>query len=116
MKLLALMLLVVLMAREYCEGFVGTALPTRAAAAATRRHKGAVNMANVVVEFTNSKKTVNAVVGSPLSQLCAKNGIKVKYSCKQGDCATCSINIDGRNVKACQGRVPASRRIVKIKA
>ncbi|CAN0051252.1 unnamed protein product, partial [Ectocarpus sp. 13 AM-2016] len=72
--------------------------------------------ADVVVEFTKSKKTVNAVVGSPLSQLCAKNGIKVKYSCKQGDCATCSINIDGRNVKACQGRVPASRRIVKIKA
>lgn len=33
--------------------------------------------ANVVVEFTNSKKTVNAVVGTPLSQLCAKNGVKV---------------------------------------
>lgn len=45
MKFLALMLLVVLMARECCEGFVGTALPTRAAAAAgTRRHKAAVNM------------------------------------------------------------------------
>lgn len=41
---------------------------------------------------------------------------QVKYNCKQGDCATCVINIDGRNVKACQGKVPASRRIVKIKA
>ena len=33
--------------------------------------------ADVVVEFTVSKKTVNAVVGTPLSQLCAKNKIKV---------------------------------------
>lgn len=39
-----------------------------------------VSQANVVVEFTNSKKTVNAVVGSPLSQLCAKNGIKVMHT------------------------------------
>ncbi|CAM9217832.1 unnamed protein product, partial [Hapterophycus canaliculatus] len=72
--------------------------------------------AEVVVEFTKTGKTVNAVVGTPLSQLCAKSGVKVKYNCKQGQCATCSINIDGRNIKACQGKVPASRRIVKIKA
>ncbi|CAM9934971.1 unnamed protein product, partial [Sphacelaria rigidula] len=72
--------------------------------------------ADVVVEFTQTGKTVTAVVGTPLSQMCAKAGVKVKYNCKQGDCATCTINIDGRNVKACQGRVPSSRRIVKIKA
>ncbi|CAN0220895.1 unnamed protein product, partial [Discosporangium mesarthrocarpum] len=70
---------------------------------------------NVVVEFTQTGKTVSAPVGTPLSQLCAKNGIKVKYNCKQGNCATCEINVDGRYVKACQGKVQSSRRIVKIK-
>lgn len=39
--------------------------------------------ADVVVEFTVSKKTVNAVVGTPLSQLCAKNKVKVSLSDNQ---------------------------------
>ncbi len=37
----------------------------------------------MVVEFTASKKTVTAVVGTPLSQLCAKNGVKVRQAGRQ---------------------------------
>ncbi|CAN0168582.1 unnamed protein product [Phaeothamnion confervicola] len=69
----------------------------------------------VDVLFTATGKTVKAIVGTPLSQLCAKNGIKVRYSCKEGTCATCNISVDGRYVKACISKVPASRRVVKIK-
>ncbi|CAM9804757.1 unnamed protein product, partial [Laminaria digitata] len=116
MRSLVAVLAVMLMAQQ-SEAFVGGGImASRVTAAGPRRSNNSLKMADVVVEFTQSKKTVNAVVGTPLSQLCAKNKIKVKYSCKQGDCATCSINIDGRNVKACQGKVPASRRIIKIKA
>ncbi|CAM9525755.1 unnamed protein product, partial [Choristocarpus tenellus] len=71
--------------------------------------------ADTVVEFTVTGKTVTVPVGTPLSQLCAKNGVKVKYNCKEGHCKTCEINVDGNWVRACQGKVQSSRRIVKIR-
>ncbi|CAN0352832.1 unnamed protein product [Ascophyllum nodosum] len=119
MKWFAVILMIMTVA--VCQAFVSggiSAIQGLAAAGGPPRRLGInhLKMADVVVEFTRTGKTVGAVVGTPLSQLCAKNGIKVKYNCKQGNCATCVIDIDGRNVKACQGKVPSSRRIIKIKA
>ncbi|CAM9588456.1 unnamed protein product [Chrysoparadoxa australica] len=60
----------------------------------------------VDLKFVNqNNKIVKAKIGTPLSQVAKKAGAKVRYSCKEGNCATCEINIDGRNVKACVGKV-----------
>jgi ferredoxin len=49
----------------------------------------------VKVIFTVSKKEMMFEGATPLSEVCAKAGVKVKYQCKAGTCATCTINVDG---------------------
>ena len=52
-------------------------------------------------------KPVKAVVGQKVSVVAASARAKISYNCKQGDCGTCMININGRKVKACQQIIPA---------
>lgn len=62
---------------------------------------------------TVNGKTVNAVVGQKVSVVAAQARAKISYNCKQGDCGTCMININGRKVKACQATIPAGKCAIK---
>jgi ferredoxin len=52
-------------------------------------------MQDVEVNFTVSGKKILIAGGTPLSVVCAKAGVPVKYNCKKGTCATCTITVDG---------------------
>eukprot|EP00591_Stephanopyxis_turris_P003436 CAMPEP_0195518364 /NCGR_PEP_ID=MMETSP0794_2-20130614/12716_1 /TAXON_ID=515487 /ORGANISM="Stephanopyxis turris, Strain CCMP 815" /LENGTH=104 /DNA_ID=CAMNT_0040647313 /DNA_START=84 /DNA_END=398 /DNA_ORIENTATION=+ len=61
----------------------------------------------------NGKKQ-NFKAGTKLSAACAKLGVKPRYSCKKGDCGSCTISVGGQRVKACVGKVPPEPRLKSL--
>mmetsp|Transcript_19267 Transcript_19267/g.27774 ORF Transcript_19267/g.27774 Transcript_19267/m.27774 type:complete len:124 (+) Transcript_19267:198-569(+) len=57
-------------------------------------------------KLTYKGKSKSFKPGSPLSKAVSALGVKPKYSCKKGECATCQIRVAGRMVKPCVGKVP----------
>ena len=57
------------------------------------------------VKLVNGAKSFMAAPGSKMSAACSKLGIKPKYSCKKGDCGSCTVSVGGSRVKACVGKV-----------
>mmetsp|Transcript_15282 Transcript_15282/g.42410 ORF Transcript_15282/g.42410 Transcript_15282/m.42410 type:complete len:120 (-) Transcript_15282:638-997(-) len=57
-----------------------------------------------ILTYNGKKKNFKA--GTPLSKALPQIGIKPRYSCKKGDCATCQVFIAGRATRACIGKVP----------
>ena len=53
-------------------------------------------------------KVVKAMQGDAIGKVCQKAGVKIKFDCKNGRCATCQVSINGRSkAKVCQGaKVP----------
>ena len=52
--------------------------------------------------------------GSPLKNACAKLGVKPKYSCKKGDCSTCTITVGGSRMKPCVDKVPPAPKLKSL--
>ena len=69
----------------------------------------------VEVQFTVSDKKISIEGGTLLSKVCAAAKVPVKYNCKDGVCGTCTLSVDGRNVKACVTKLDPFRKVVKIK-
>jgi ferredoxin len=69
---------------------------------ALRRPGTALSM--TVLSYNGKKKDFPP--GSSLEKAIAQLGVKVKYSCKKGDCATCQITLAGRYTKPCVAKVP----------
>ncbi|KAL7525807.1 LOW QUALITY PROTEIN: hypothetical protein ACHAXR_001169 [Thalassiosira sp. AJA248-18] len=42
-------------------------------------------------------------------QVCASARVKVPYNCQNGECGTCTVNLNGRKVKACVSKVPSGK-------
>uniref|UniRef100_A0A7S3PX20 2Fe-2S ferredoxin-type domain-containing protein n=1 Tax=Chaetoceros debilis TaxID=122233 RepID=A0A7S3PX20_9STRA len=59
-------------------------------------------------------KKMNFKPGSPLKNACAKLGVKPKYSCKKGDCGSCTVSVGGSRMKACVGKVPPEPRLKSL--
>lgn len=68
---------------------------------------------NMTVLSRGAKK-MNFKPGSPLKNAVAKLGVKPKYSCKKGDCGSCTISVGGTRVKACVGKVPPEPRLKSL--
>jgi hypothetical protein len=64
--------------------------------------------------LTANGKKVDFKPGSPLKNACAKLGVKPKYSCKKGDCGSCTISVAGNRVKACVGKVPPEPKLKSL--
>ena len=65
----------------------------------------------VDVTFTSSKstKTVAAVPGSSMAACASRAGVKIAYNCKNGECGTCEVLLNGNKViRTCQFKVPKS--------
>mmetsp|Transcript_6375 Transcript_6375/g.18754 ORF Transcript_6375/g.18754 Transcript_6375/m.18754 type:complete len:113 (-) Transcript_6375:110-448(-) len=52
--------------------------------------------------------------GSPLKDAVAALGVKPKYSCRKGDCGSCTISVGGQRMKACIGKVPPEPRLKSL--
>uniref|UniRef100_A0A7S2HVR3 2Fe-2S ferredoxin-type domain-containing protein n=1 Tax=Helicotheca tamesis TaxID=374047 RepID=A0A7S2HVR3_9STRA len=61
----------------------------------------------------NGKK-IEFKEGSPLKNAAAKLGVKPKYSCRKGDCGSCTLSVGGTRVKACVGKVPPAPRLKSL--
>lgn len=77
-------------------------VPTRAPARAAPSMLGE----KVEIAFSNGR-TVLAVSGQKLSDVARAAGSKISYNCKNGDCGTCTVKLNGRAVRTCVARVPA---------
>eukprot|EP00551_Chaetoceros_affinis_P002429 CAMPEP_0203645758 /NCGR_PEP_ID=MMETSP0088-20131115/11585_1 /ASSEMBLY_ACC=CAM_ASM_001087 /TAXON_ID=426623 /ORGANISM="Chaetoceros affinis, Strain CCMP159" /LENGTH=114 /DNA_ID=CAMNT_0050502705 /DNA_START=251 /DNA_END=595 /DNA_ORIENTATION=+ len=64
--------------------------------------------------LTYNGKKVDFKAGSPLKNACAKLGVKPKYSCKKGDCGSCTISVAGNRIKACVGKVPPEPKLKSL--
>lgn len=69
---------------------------------------------SVEVEFLPAGKKVKAFPGQKISMIAQAAGVGIKYNCKKGDCGTCMITFDGKQVKACQTSLPSSGKKFKI--
>eukprot|EP00568_Trieres_chinensis_P009366 CAMPEP_0183294978 /NCGR_PEP_ID=MMETSP0160_2-20130417/3093_1 /TAXON_ID=2839 ORGANISM="Odontella Sinensis, Strain Grunow 1884" /NCGR_SAMPLE_ID=MMETSP0160_2 /ASSEMBLY_ACC=CAM_ASM_000250 /LENGTH=144 /DNA_ID=CAMNT_0025456375 /DNA_START=145 /DNA_END=579 /DNA_ORIENTATION=- len=72
-----------------------------------RQNAGLKNGPNVNENVSINGKKVNAIVGQKVSVVAASARVKIPYSCKNGDCGTCMIKMNGRKVKACQQVIPS---------
>ena len=65
-----------------------------------------------VLTYNGKKKTFKA--GSPMKRAAAGLGIKPRYSCRKGDCNSCTLSVGGQRVKACVGKVPPEPRLKSL--
>lgn len=63
----------------------------------------------VEVEFLPCKKKVKAFPGQGFPMIATAAGVKIPYKCQKGDCGTCTVEFNGKMVKACQSSLPATR-------
>ncbi|CAJ1961523.1 unnamed protein product [Cylindrotheca closterium] len=66
-----------------------------------------------VLSYNGKKKDFKA--GSPLKTAVAQLGVKPRYSCKKGECATCQISLAGRMTKPCVAKVPPEPTLKSLK-
>eukprot|EP00307_Rebecca_sp_RCC1486_P012639 CAMPEP_0119414626 /NCGR_PEP_ID=MMETSP1335-20130426/7092_1 /TAXON_ID=259385 /ORGANISM="Chrysoculter rhomboideus, Strain RCC1486" /LENGTH=169 /DNA_ID=CAMNT_0007439511 /DNA_START=30 /DNA_END=539 /DNA_ORIENTATION=+ len=59
----------------------------------------------VEVSFSNGR-TVNAIPGQRLSDIARAAGARIQYDCKNGECGTCTVKLNGRNVRTCVTKLP----------
>jgi hypothetical protein len=65
-------------------------------------------MAEVTFKTLKGEKTIKAPVGSPMAAAASKAGVKIAYNCKNGECGTCEVLLDGKKViRTCQFKVPS---------
>ena len=43
-----------------------------------------------------------------------KLGVPVKTNCKKGDCATCTVKVGGKAMRACIGKVPPAPKLKSV--
>ena len=74
----------------------------------------AMTTALTMTKLNFGGKMIDAAPGSPLKNACAKAGFKPKYSCKKGDCGSCTISVGGVRIKACVGKVPPEPKLKSL--
>mmetsp|Transcript_10570 Transcript_10570/g.22573 ORF Transcript_10570/g.22573 Transcript_10570/m.22573 type:complete len:141 (+) Transcript_10570:99-521(+) len=57
----------------------------------------------------NGKAVPNVVVGQKLTIVGGRARVKIPVNCQAGDCGTCVVKMNGRQVKACQTQVPKGK-------
>ena len=57
-----------------------------------------------VFACTQGNKKIMAKQGEPLGKVISRGGLRIKFDCKNGRCATCQVRLNGRAAaKVCQG-------------
>ena len=66
------------------------------------------------VPLSANGKRIEVPEGSSMMAACKKLGLSVKTSCKKGDCGTCTVNVGGKNIRACVGKVPPAPKLKSV--
>merc|ERR1719231_464934 len=106
--------LVVLLAAPAALGF--TPMVARRGLVPQQRRSSATTSTLVMGQtpLTNGKKKIMVAEGSSMMAACKKLGINVKTNCKKGDCGTCTVNVGGKSVRACVGKVPPAPKLKSV--
>ena len=64
--------------------------------------------------LTHNGKKKNFRAGSPMKNAAAGLGIKPRYSCRKGDCNSCTLSVGGQRIKACVGKVPPEPKLKSL--
>mmetsp|Transcript_1170 Transcript_1170/g.2325 ORF Transcript_1170/g.2325 Transcript_1170/m.2325 type:complete len:116 (-) Transcript_1170:1203-1550(-) len=67
-----------------------------------------------MTKLTYGSKSKDFKPGSPLKTAVKQLGVKVKYSCTKGDCATCQVSVAGRAMRPCVAKVPDEPRLKSL--
>jgi hypothetical protein len=72
---------------------------------AARRASAPAQKGQVEVTFPQKgNKKIMAKQGEPLGKVISRGGLRIKFDCKNGRCATCQVRLNGRAAaKVCQG-------------
>merc|ERR1712157_137943 len=65
-------------------------------------------------DVTINGKKVKAIVGQKVAVVANSARVRIRYNCQAGDCGTCTIKMNGRNVRACQMTIPAGKCVMKV--
>lgn len=65
-----------------------------------------------VLTYNGKKKNFRA--GSPMKNAASALGVKPRYSCKKGDCNSCTLSVGGQRIKACVGKVPPEPKLKSL--
>lgn len=82
----------------------------QSSASLTSRTSTALDM----TKLSYNGKSVEVREGTPLKNAVSKLGYKPKYSCKKGDCGSCTVSVGGTRIKACVGKVPPAPRLKSL--
>mmetsp|Transcript_23257 Transcript_23257/g.69658 ORF Transcript_23257/g.69658 Transcript_23257/m.69658 type:complete len:103 (+) Transcript_23257:250-558(+) len=61
----------------------------------------------------NGRK-IEVPAGSSMMAACKKLGLNVPTNCRKGDCGTCTVNVGGKAIKACVGKVPPAPKLKSV--
>jgi ferredoxin len=64
--------------------------------------------------LTYNGKRAEFAPGSSMMAATKRLGMKVKTNCKKGDCGTCTVNVGGKSVRACVGKVPPAPKLKSL--
>jgi len=67
---------------------------------------GHEQLGDTPVVFQPQNVMTMARAGQPLSEVASQADVFIRYKCKKGKCKTCSVNINGKWVCACQTKIP----------
>eukprot|EP00527_Entomoneis_sp_CCMP2396_P007568 CAMPEP_0198155314 /NCGR_PEP_ID=MMETSP1443-20131203/69068_1 /TAXON_ID=186043 /ORGANISM="Entomoneis sp., Strain CCMP2396" /LENGTH=138 /DNA_ID=CAMNT_0043822061 /DNA_START=25 /DNA_END=441 /DNA_ORIENTATION=+ len=84
------------------------------AALGTPQNAGLKNGPNFNEQVTvNGKKVQGAVAGQKLTAVAMKARVKIPVNCQKGDCGTCMVKLNGRQVKGCQTPLPSGKAAIQ---
>ena len=75
--------------------------------------RGSTQLEMTVLTYGAKKRNFRA--GSSLKQAANALGVKPKYSCRKGDCGSCTLSVGGSRIKACVGKVPPEPSLKSLK-
>mmetsp|Transcript_28003 Transcript_28003/g.80423 ORF Transcript_28003/g.80423 Transcript_28003/m.80423 type:complete len:114 (-) Transcript_28003:98-439(-) len=79
-----------------------------------KKHRGVKGNALQMTVLTYNGKKKNFKAGSPLKSAASALGVKPKYSCRKGDCGSCTLSVGGQRIKACIGKVPPEPKLKSL--
>ena len=74
-----------------------------------KKSAGLTNGPSAASEVSVNGKPCKAVVGQRISVVARAARADVEYNCNRGECGTCMVRVNGRNVLACQAVVPKGK-------
>jgi ferredoxin len=110
MKICSFLFLVAVVAAAWSDTAVDAFQQKRTSRSINRIKGSSLQM--TVLSYNGKKKDFKP--GSPLKSAVAALGVKPKYSCQKGDCASCQLTVGGQRMRPCVAKVPPEPKLKSL--